>query len=170
MFKERHFRGYGLNSKVHNSGFRFDGSYKYPVDHQEEWLDESIISYKISLKNDNYRFPAAKNIYYDSLYDLQQLLNFAKSEQINVIGLLPPFSPNFYRALTSMEDRVSFIRNFEINVSSTFVKNGFKCYNYSDISKYPELNIFRDDFFDRMHAKPILMNKIISNILSDMNN
>lgn len=170
LFKDRQFKGYGLNSKIHNSGFRFDGSYQYPGDYQEGWLDASIISYKNSLKNDNYRFSPAQNIYYDSLYELQQLLDFAKSEQINVIGLMPPFSPNFYSALTSMENRKSFIKDYEIKVCSTLVKNGFKCYNYSDIRKYPQLNIHSGDFYDNTHAKPILINKIISNILNDMNN
>ena len=64
-----------------------------------------------------------------------------------------------------MENRKSFIKDYEIKVCSTLVKNGFKCYNYSDIRKYPRLNKFSSEFYDNMHVKPILMNLIISNIL-----
>ena len=63
-----------------------------------------------------------------------------------------------------------FFKDFEIKINSIFVNYGYKCYDYSDISKYPELKIFRDDFYDKMHAKASLMEKIMSNILGDMEN
>jgi hypothetical protein len=170
LLKDRGFGGYGLNSKMHNSGFRSDGSYQYPPDYQESWMDKSIISYKNSLKNDKYRFSPAKTIHMESVIDLQQLLIFGKDKQINIIGLLPPLSPNFYNSLISMNNRALFLKDFENKVNSIFLNHGFKCYNYSDISKYPELNIFKDDFYDKMHAKANLMEKIISDILSDMKN
>jgi len=168
LFEERRVNGFGLASKMHDSGYRFDGSRQYAANHQANWIDQSVISYMHSLEEDNYRFPPASNIYYNSLTELKQLLDYAKSRKIKVIGFLPPFAPNFYKALTTMDNRAMFMKKYETEVCETFVSSGFKCYNYSDISKYSKLDNISNDFYDYMHPGPILMNEISLSILNDL--
>ena len=130
LFSSRGFKGFGLNAKILETGYRFDGSYKYPNDFGKEWNDQSIENYKIILEKDAYRFAPASQIYNKSIDDLKNILDFAIKNNIYITGLLPPFSPNFYSALTSMSDRSKFYQEYENKICSIIQSYSFQCFNF----------------------------------------
>ena len=169
LFSSRGFKGFGLNAKMLEIGYRFDGSYKYPNDYGKEWNDQSIENYKIILEKDAYRFVPASQIYNKSIDDLKSILDFAIKNNIYITGLLPPFSPNFYSALTSMSDRSKFYQEYENKICSIFQSYGFQCFNFCDIQNNTIIKKYNNDFYDNMHPGEGLMSEITKQIMSSAN-
>ena len=166
LFQDRSYNGYGLNAKVFNSGFGPDGSFQRREGYKKTWVDANVIDYKKRLLNDNYRFPAASHIHKYSLEKLKSLLGYLKNNNIYAIGLLPPFSPNSYSALTSMDDRSLFYHEYEENVCLAFKSYDYNCFNFTDIQKSFFLEDHHDDFSDFMHPGNELLMKITNHIIS----
>ena len=166
LFQDRSYNGYGLNAKVFNVGFGPDGSFQRREDYKKTWVDANVIDIKKDLLTDNYRFPAASHIHKYSLEKLKSLLGYLKNNNIYVIGLLPPFSPNFYSALTSMDDRSHFYHEYEENVCLEFNSYDYNCFNFADIQKSAFLEDHHDDFIDSMHPGNELLMKITNHIIS----
>ena len=169
LFSSPGFKGFGLNAKMLEIGYRFDGSYKYPNDYGKEWNDQSIENYKIILEKDAYRFAPASQIYNKSIDDLKNILDFAIKNNIYITGLLPPFSPNFYSALTSMSDRSKFYQEYENKICSIFQSYGFQCFNFCDIQNNTIIKKYNNDFYDNMHPGEGLMGEITKQIMSSAN-
>ncbi len=163
------YKGFGLNAKKFNSGFRVDGSYQYPKGHGDEWKDDSIDNYIEFLKNDNYRFPIATNVDQISIERLIFFLDLAEKNKIKVIGLLPPFSPNFNAALISMKATAAFYRKYQAEVNFIFKSRGLTCYNFCDINKKGLLEKYKNSFSDRMHPKADLMAEIMTSVIGKEN-
>jgi len=153
LFAERAYQGLGLNAKLLNTGFRADGSFQYPAGFQENWKDPATKDHISSLKTDYIWFAASSSVDSCSIDKLNVLLYFARQKGISVIGLLPPYSPNYDRALKSMPSRSAFYREYQDKVCASFLERGFKCYNFTDISQFPELRGYGDSFDDSMHPK-----------------
>lgn len=164
--KNKAYRGIGLNAKIFDSGFRVDGSYQYPSGHGNSWKEKTVAQYKQSLKNNKYRFAASNTIDTYSIEKLNKLLNFAQMNKIEVIGILPPFSPNFYKALIEIEDRSIFQKKYEESIIDTLEEKGFKCYNFCDIKTYRVAIKHIDNFTDEMHPGEKLMRELIAHIIS----
>ena len=88
---------------------------------------------------------------------------------IYITGLLPPFSPNFYSALTSMSDRSKFYQEYENKICSIFQSYGFQCFNFCDIQNNTIIKKYNNDFYDNMHPGEGLMSEITKQIMSSAN-
>ena len=156
--------GRTFSAKLLNAGFRVDGSYQYPATYQDTWKDRTVDDHRSGLQTDTYRFAASSSVDSGSIDNLNRLLDFAGQKNISVIGLLPPFSPNFDRALKTMSSRSSFYQEYQDRVGASFDERGLEFYNFTDISLYPELQGYGDRFSDYMHPKTdlvkIMMDKI----------
>jgi hypothetical protein len=166
VFQDRSYNGYGLNAKVINAGFAPDGSFQKREGYKKTWVDANIIYYKKQLLINNFRFPAASHIHKYSLEKLKSLLSYLKNNNIYAIGFLPPFSPNSYSALTSMDDRSLFYHEYEENVCLAFKSYDYNCFNFTDIQKSVFLEDHHDDFSDFMHPGNELLMKITNHIIS----
>ena len=166
LFQDRSYKGYGLNAKVFNAGFGPDGSFQSRENYKKTWVDQNVIDYKKSLLFDNYRFPAASHIHKYSLEKLKSLLGYLKKNNIYAIGFLPPFSPNFYSAITSMDDRSLFYHEYEENVCLVFKSYDYNCFNFTNIQKSVFLEDHHDDFIDSMHPGNELLMEITNHIIS----
>jgi hypothetical protein len=163
LFKERSFRGFGLNAKILNTGFRYDGSYQYPKGYQINWDDDYINHVKF-LNNNSYRFASADYIGPNSIKELKDVLDIAQKKRIMVIALLTPFSPNLYKALMKDDVRSVFIKEYEKQIPLIFNEYGFICYNLSDIMTNKNFSYYEENFLDGMHPDEMLMEKIIQYI------
>ena len=166
LFEDRSYNGYGLNAKVFNSGFGPDGSFERRGTYNNTWVDANVIDYKIQLLKDNYRFPAASHMHEYSLEELKSLLGYLKNNNIYAIGFLPPFSPNYYSALTTMDDRSEFYHEYEENVCLAFKSYDYNCFNFTDIQKSALLEDHHDNFSDYMHAENEMLMIITKHIIS----
>jgi hypothetical protein len=100
--------------------------------------------------NDNYRFRAVSILDTFSIDTFQIILKNAKTNKAQAIGILPPFSPNFYKALNGIDDRSYFYKYYEINVCKLLIFNVFKYYNFINILVYNRLKKFTANFIDNM--------------------
>lgn len=158
VFRAPEIRGIGLNSKLWTSGYRLDGSFRYPMDrmHESELFEDMVER----LSNDDYRFPVAEHIDLGALAKFGKILSFAKEKNIRLIVLLPPFHPDFLKAIYTSPPHRIFFELFVETVRDAVIKAGFECYDYSSYGMQTGV----EGFFDYMHPKEHVMAKIVQSL------
>ena len=156
VFNKRHDLGIGLNAKYFDSGFRLDGSMKYPVNKESSF--SSVAEYKKELLRDNYRFSSAYDIDLETKSEFEEILQELNDKNTVVICIILPFYPNFYKAIQELPTHATFFRKFEDTVMAK--GNDTSCYNFSFID-LPNPDKY---FLDHMHPSELMMQLIVNKI------
>ena len=166
LLKNRSYNGFGLNAKLYNSGYRYDGSYKYPANYNSTWIDD-YEAHANNLLTNNYKFAPSTFLDENSILELNDLLDFSRRNNIYVIALLPPLSPNFYKALLANNKRSLFLAKYQTKIPLIINDYGFKCFNFTDVNN--KLKKFKSNFLDSIHADDLLMDEIAKLIAEEIN-
>lgn len=156
----------GLNSIVNNKGFRNDGSIYYGSQiHKLMNNDKSANDYKFNdtynrIKNGNRRFEYGKNLSTTSTKELNEFLSFCKQNNIEVIGVIPPFSDAVYEKMQNSKN-YDYLNNLSNELIPIFNKYEFEFYYYPAAKNCNSSDI---QFIDGFHGGEV----VYSNILIEM--
>lgn len=129
----------GLNAIIHSTGFRNDGSAYYGELIQKLMeKDTSISDYNFRntfgrIKNGNERFQFGNQVSEKALLTLNQLLQFCKSKQIQVIGFVPPFADSVYAKMKN-SGNYEYVEKQYPAIKPIFNIHDFEIYYYETVS------------------------------------
>ena len=155
VFNKRYDLGIGLNAKFFNSGFRLDGSFQLPDNCSPDYF--SVVEYKKQL-SDNWKFPAAYDIDPEAKSDLEKIFQELNDKGIEVICIILPLYPNFYKAIQELPTHAIFNDKFEDTVMAIAKENDISCYNFSFID-LPSPDKYFDD---PIHPNELMMQLIVN--------
>ena len=164
LFRPELYNGFGLNSKILNTGYENDGSYKWPDQVGFDWKEHSVKYYVKDLEKNMYRFHPSESLFYKSIPKLKLFLSYAKKNKIEVIGFLPPFSKNFLRAITESKKHKNFMQKYRNQIPHIFETEGFYCFDFCEISWAYELDKELIGFIDELHPSEQLMSLLMEDI------
>lgn len=130
----------GLNAIVHSTGFRNDGSAYYGELIQKLMeKDSSISDYNFRntfrrIHNGNERFQFGNQVSEKALLTLNQLLQFCKSKQIQVIGFVPPFADSVYAKMKN-SGNYEYVEKLYPAIKPIFNSHDFELYCYETVSE-----------------------------------
>jgi Protein of unknown function (DUF1574) len=136
----------GLQTLETHSGFIYDGSRYFSV-RQLEVKQARINQQYINLNNRNDLFRTGQSLNNEALRAVEDLLQFAQESDIILIGILPPFHPDFYAELHESDD-FSYFNAASTALAEIFAKYSFPFHDYSDSSVIGGTNA---DFRDGIH-------------------
>lgn len=125
----------GINAIIKNNGFRSDGSYYYGKVDPEDTLKEDYKfrnTYDRIIKG-NRRFEYGSQVSKSSLTELAGFLSECKRRKIHVVGFLPPYAHEIWLKMYQDSTRYGYLKNIYSNISVTFNKFNFSCFDFSDI-------------------------------------
>lgn len=163
---------YGLNSMIFNSGFRQDGSYKYPDNYFEEHREFNKYNYYLDVlkKQNKYDFSPKKNDFdWHFKYELDQIINNKKIKNTKKIFFQNVLYPEFLKALLKYENTSEFINNYNENICKfikDYQRNDVMCFNF--INSIEEFNIKNYHFYDPRHPDTKTSNFLTSKILKSI--
>ncbi|MGJ3239368.1 MAG: hypothetical protein ACFE0Q_11730 [Anaerolineae bacterium] len=138
-------RTIGLNAVRAGIGYRNDGSYQFGIAESE--VDRNRIMRMFGVPNAVYL--PGDMVSDDALTQLETLLNYADSNDVDVIGFFPPFAPDTYqRYFGSQSDAYRYLSQ-----ASTQIMQLFETYNFSfyDMTDPNTLGITDDMMLDSWH-------------------
>ena len=115
---------------------------------------------------DNNRFALSNEVDFNSLKDFEDLLKFSKSNNIRTFGILPPISPNFYDALTTLSDSSNYYEKYRKEVCELMQKYDYKCLDILNLKETELINKHEKSFLDRMHPDQELMQAIFKKYIN----
>ncbi len=144
----------GLSALVHGNGFRSDGSYRYgkELTSQSRRADLATIV-ETTLKNiraDRSSFDYGAEVSPDSLISLDRLLQYAKKENIIVVGFIPPYVPEIYDEITGVNDAYAVtVEELPREISRRFEDQDYQLFDFSDARVLGDV---RHEFVNDTHA------------------
>lgn len=149
----------GLQGKLFNQGFRYDGSYyygryyEYGFDNDPGFEDTLFrIEYGIN------RFEFGQEYNVKAMEELGLFLALAAHNNIKVVGFMPPFAP-MINDVMSKSGEYLYITKASVSINNLFEEYGF---NYYDFTSMPET--FDANFIDGFHGDDYIYSEIASEI------
>jgi len=129
---------FGLNARVRNRAFRFDGSHA-PGNGSDPLLDRSAEDYEYRdtlrrIEAGSDRFKYAQALSADALQALDRFLSAARARGIHVVGFLPPYAHTIYAKMMAMGDDYAYMKKLPLTLQPMFEQYGFTFYDFSDIA------------------------------------
>lgn len=123
----------GLGARMHNNGFRNDGSYQDGASREAVTPgSEERLSVALSqLKEKQGTFVSGTEVDGAALGTLESFLSRANGRGIRVIGLLPPFAPSIY-AKAYADPELRYLPKLAASLGPVFQKYSFDFFDFSD--------------------------------------
>lgn len=161
--KKKDNKKIGLNAKLYDSGFRKDGSFKYP----DKYSNEIKVNENENFDLDTY---SKTNLYIgkneDFIKNYQKKLFFLISKnqkyKKNITIVLNTVESNFLKKIKSNDTYNQFLQKYK-NVCKYLVENGVKCIDKVEFVN--ENNINSSIFYDPFHYRYQLSNLILRDVL-----
>ena len=153
--------GIGFYAKKDKTGYVIDGSLIYnegPLRAEGDAF-ESITKEITEVEDD--RFHPAKNIDQNALNHLEEIVQFCKAHNIELIGILMPPRNDWHHAMMSNEGHKHFLKQFTNEVPKIFTQHNYLIYNYFDPA---ELGVNNIDFRDPLHLREKVLINVTQNI------
>lgn len=153
---------YGMNGRVKNNGFVWDGMYYYG----DYYVDPSLATEGIKdtlsrIERGNARFEWGETISEITIIQLGNLLKYCDENSIFVIGFLPPFAPVCYDAMKD-SGNYTYIDKIIKEIKPMFEEYKFDIYDYSNGAI---LGTDDDFYIDGFHGSDIVYNLIIQDFM-----
>lgn len=155
----------GFNGRAKDCGFMSDGSYYNGDIYRDPTLSTD---YKFSdtlyrINNGVQRFQWGENIDPDTLKQLNNLLFYCKTNNINVIGFLAPFAPSIYEEM-SESGNYHYLDEIAPACQDLFNQYEYEFYNYMDGTS---LNMTDNNFLDGFHGSEIVYGHILEDMIEN---
>jgi hypothetical protein len=157
----------GMNATFKNTGFRNDGSMLYGLQIQKLLRNDTTASdfkFKDTYKRielGNRRFEYGNTANANALLELDKLLKFSKSFNINVVAFLPPFAKSVLDELESSK-KYKYIFELESLLTPYFKKYDFELHNYTKITN---CNSGDYETIDGFHGSEVTYHKMLLDML-----
>ncbi len=127
----------GLTAKVHNEGFRPDGSYYYArrIKNPEKSRDANFKDTFKRIEEGNSRFQYETNANKDAVTELKSFLQNCKDRKIHVIAFLPPFAPSVWERIVSRKSDYEYMFKLYKQLNPIFELYSFDFFDFSDSAK-----------------------------------
>jgi hypothetical protein len=130
----------GLNALMNDTGFRDDGSYRYPdIDldiTDPRHRDFQFSGTLASIAKGSGRFAWGDAPSEPALREMDSLLDFCAMHHIDVIGFTPPHAHAVWAAMLAAGQKYAYIEKLIPELHSRFAAHGFEFYNYSDLAMF----------------------------------
>ncbi|MEL6407032.1 MAG: hypothetical protein AAFR81_21855 [Chloroflexota bacterium] len=100
----------------------------------------------------------------EAVAQLEAILEFARDNDITLVGMLPPFMPSLWDDLYTSE-RHTYIPEAEIAINDLFAEYEMPLFNFSDVSA---LGFTDEDFFDGWHHSERVSLQMYINMASEV--
>ncbi|MEG0179953.1 MAG: hypothetical protein RR508_00135 [Oscillospiraceae bacterium] len=138
----------GVAANIRGSGFNRDGSYNYGemLTNPKLLNDKNFAETFTKIKNSTARFEQAEEIYTPSLDETEKLLSFCNENNIQVVGILPPYAPSVINEMRS-SGQYGYIDKLYSTLLPMYTKYGFELYDYSFLENSKD-----EQFIDGYHG------------------
>ena len=152
----------GIMAKQKHAGFMQDGSYYYgDIYSAPQTAQQRIEPYMERIRTGSDWFCGADEVYDETLKDYAEFADLCKEKDIELIAVVPPFSPTGYEAYAGRSD-TGFLQDIDTKVAQVFESRGFEFYNYTD----PETLHFTDEYFiDAFHGSDVAYLRMTQDML-----
>ncbi len=157
-------QAFGLNALLYDAGYNADGSWSYPVKHLDEPVKD-VNHWKSELAGDHYRFANSQDLGPQQVTQFRDFLSSTKAHGITVIGLMPPFRPDFFDAITLSPSQAGFFAAFRREIPAVMDEYGYICLDFSSAGDF---GWKADDFHDNMHSKSDLFKKLFADYINNI--
>lgn len=126
----------GINALVNKSGFRSDGSYRYPVNDNPShpaWRDFEYRDTYARIANNGYRFEPSDDVNKAAVDELALFLSDCQNRGIYVIGFLPPYAHVVYKTMLS-SGKYGYLTKLAPTLQTLFSQRAFGFYDFSDLA------------------------------------
>lgn len=160
---EKNDKKIGFNAKLFNSGFRKDGSFKYP----DQYLNDIRVDENEAFDLTKY---SKSNLYFgennDFTENYESKLSFLVSKNINykkkILVVLNVVESNFLSEVKSNKNYNQFIKKYK-NICKYLIENDIKCIDKVEFAYESKIN--SNLFFDPFHYRYKLSNLILKDVL-----
>ncbi len=152
----------GINAIFHNEGYRDDGSYRYGRLLEGTVARDAKYAETFNrVKKGLFGFSHGKHIGKHQLEELNKLLTLCKERNINVIGILPPFSPKLNKLLKTHNQNFQYMNNLNKEISELFSEKKYVFFDYSVIDSLKIDNIENNFLIDPYHGSEIIYSGVL---------
>lgn len=143
----------GLSGKVKNSGYAADGSYYYGSKYVHPETDEERCRdvYNRIVSGTN-MFEYGENLNSKAQPLLENLLEYCKTNDMEVIGFIPPVADSVYRMIED-SGKYSYLKKMDEACRKSFEKYGYAYFNFSNPAEFGADDSF---FIDGYHGGDII--------------
>ena len=150
-----------------NSGFRPDGSYKYP----DEYIENTFVKSNEIFDLNSY---SKKNLYFGKNANFnnnfEEILSFIVSKnqkhKNRILIVLNTVESNFYKTIKYDINYTDYLNKYQ-NICNYFIKNKVNCLNRVNFAY--KNNLHANLFFDPFHFRYELSNNLLNNVLLELN-
>lgn len=151
------YQNIGIRSLEYSNGFRKDGSYQYSqfILGDKENSDIGFSNTFNRIDNGNRRFEYANHISKERVKIFDEIIKFAKDNDIKLILFIPPLANEVVEKMDSLGDKYNYVSEFRKLVKETNIEN----YDFHDMRNY-----YKDscEFVDGFHAGDVTYQRILA--------
>lgn len=162
----RKTQGMGLNARMLGTGIRLDGSYQLPKKIERKPLKTLEEWQKDLLNPSSQLFGPYAHLDAAAVRRFERILDFCKTNNIEVIGLLLPFRPDLYAAMTQVKPYNAYFEEYRTKVPALLKKRGYLSYDFLNPAS---LQLTEKDFYDQDHYYPYVIKRIMKAVQRDYN-
>jgi hypothetical protein len=160
----------GLHANISNTGLRNDGSFFYG-DQIKKLInnDKTANDYNYSdtydrIEKGDRRFQFGQSVNNKAVLELNELLKYCKSQQINVIAFLPPFADKVYQQMINSR-KYPYLENIFNSIKPIFDNHNYEIYDFSMVSLCGSND---NETIDGFHGGDVTYQKILISMLDSM--
>lgn len=150
------YKNIGLRSLKYSNGFRKDGSYQYTsfILGDEKNSDIKFSNTYDRINHGNSRFEYANHISKERVEIFNEIIKFAKDNDIKLILFIPPLANEVVEKMNSIGDKYNYVSEFRKLVKETDIEN----YDFHDMRGY-----YKDscEFVDGFHGGDVAYQRIL---------
>ena len=150
------YQNIGIRSLEYSNGFRKDGSYQYSqfILGEKENSDIGFSNTFNRINNGNSRFEYANHISKERVEIFNEIIKFAKDNDIKLILFIPPLANEVIEKMNSLGDKYNYVSEFRKLVKETNIEN----YDFHDMRDY-----YKDscEFVDGFHGGDVAYQRIL---------
>ena len=150
------YQNMGLRSLKYSNGFRKDGSYQYSnfILGDEKNSDIKFSNTYDRINNGNSRFEYANHVSKERVEIFDEIIKFAKDNDIKLILFIPPLANEVIEKMSSLGDKYNYVSEFRKLVKDTDIEN----YDFHDMRDY-----YKDscEFVDGFHGGDVTYQRIL---------
>lgn len=153
----------GFNGKIKDDGFRYDGSYRYGYAGRDitKSSDYGFVNTYDRIDKGVVRFEYGDKIDDDTLVQLEELLSYCKSENMNVLAYQAPFAPSVIDRMNA-SGNYGYIEEITPVCERLFDKYGYEYFDYVSVSG---IGIDDSYFVDGFHGGEVAYAMLIKNMV-----
>lgn len=156
----------GKRAIIDGHGFRNDGSEQY---------GDFLVAYHLRPEDMRWHhenlFAGGGDMYVEGntvsetgMAQFREILDWAKQEDILVIGLLPPYMPSLWQQM-SLSERHTYVPQVQTQLNDLFAEYNFPLFDYSNGA---DVGAIDEDFFDGWHSSERIALQMYINIARDV--